>query len=186
MRKFFIFASLVMLVLRATAADVSLTTAQSAAMDFLQRNAKGNVLTGSAANSVKLLHSEANSSIAAKAVYYIFNSDENFVIVSGDDRAPQILAYGDRPFDLNAMPDNMRFWLSTYKEQIEYLQAHPGLKIDPMDKFNHQLNTPNIEPMLTAKWAVTDYFDRSIIGSSYQQIDASSQSDFDVQLRWKF
>jgi hypothetical protein len=40
--------------------------------------------------------------------------------------------------------------------------------------------------MLTAKWGVTDYFDRNTIGSSYQQIDASSQSDLDVQLRWKF
>ena len=39
---------------------------------------------------------------------------------------------------------------------------------------------------LTAKWGVTDYFDRHTIGSSYQQIDASSQSDLDVQLRWKF
>jgi hypothetical protein len=40
--------------------------------------------------------------------------------------------------------------------------------------------------MLTAKWGVTDYFDRNTIGSSYQQIDASSMSDLDVQLRWKF
>ena len=39
---------------------------------------------------------------------------------------------------------------------------------------------------LTAKVGVTDYFDRAVIGSSYQQIDASSQTDLDVQLRWKF
>lgn len=39
---------------------------------------------------------------------------------------------------------------------------------------------------LTAKIGVTDYFDRSVIGSSYQQIDASSQTDLDVQVRWKF
>jgi len=40
--------------------------------------------------------------------------------------------------------------------------------------------------MLTAKVGITDYFDRSTIGSSYQQIAASSQTDLDVQLRWKF
>jgi hypothetical protein len=40
--------------------------------------------------------------------------------------------------------------------------------------------------MLTAKCGVTDYFDRNTIGSSYQLIDASSQSDLDVQVRWKF
>ena len=39
---------------------------------------------------------------------------------------------------------------------------------------------------LTAKTGVTDYFDRSTIGSSYQQINASSQTDLDVQIRWKF
>lgn len=39
---------------------------------------------------------------------------------------------------------------------------------------------------LTAKLGVTDYFDRTTIGSSYQQIDGSSTTDLDVQLRWKF
>ena len=39
--------------------------------------------------------------------------------------------------------------------------------------------------MLTAKLGTTNYFDRSTIGSSYQQIKASSQTDLDVQLRWR-
>ncbi len=40
--------------------------------------------------------------------------------------------------------------------------------------------------ILTAKFGTTDYFDRSVIGTSYQQINGSSQSDLDFQLRWKF
>ncbi len=40
--------------------------------------------------------------------------------------------------------------------------------------------------MLTAKIGISDYFDRTTIGSSYQQVDASSLSDLDLQLRWKF
>ena len=40
--------------------------------------------------------------------------------------------------------------------------------------------------MLTAKLGITNYFDLSTIGSSYQQINHSSQSDLDLQLRWKF
>ena len=40
--------------------------------------------------------------------------------------------------------------------------------------------------MLTAKLGITNYFDRSTIGSSYQQINRSSQTDLDLQLRWKF
>ena len=40
--------------------------------------------------------------------------------------------------------------------------------------------------MLTAKMGVTNYFDRSTIGSSYQQINRSSQTDLDLQVRCKF
>ena len=40
--------------------------------------------------------------------------------------------------------------------------------------------------IVTAKFGTTDYFDRPVIGSSYQQIDGSSQSDVDLQVRWKF
>lgn len=40
--------------------------------------------------------------------------------------------------------------------------------------------------MLTAKIGISDYFDRNTIGSSYQQVDASSLSDLDLQLRWKY
>ena len=39
---------------------------------------------------------------------------------------------------------------------------------------------------LTAKVGISDYFDRTAIGSSYQQVDASSLSDLDLQVRWKF
>ena len=37
----------------------------------------------------------------------------------------------------------------------------------------------------TVKLGVTNYFDRDHIGSSYQQINASSQSDLDLQLHWR-
>ena len=40
--------------------------------------------------------------------------------------------------------------------------------------------------MITAKIGTVNYFDRSAIGTGYQQIDASSQNDLDLQLRWKF
>ena len=39
---------------------------------------------------------------------------------------------------------------------------------------------------VTAKFGITRYFDRSTIGSGLQEINSSSQSDLDLQLRWKF
>ena len=38
---------------------------------------------------------------------------------------------------------------------------------------------------LTAKIGMTDYFDRVVIGSSYQQVDGSSLTDLDLQMRLK-
>lgn len=40
--------------------------------------------------------------------------------------------------------------------------------------------------MVTAKIGVTNYFDRSKISSSYQEINGSSMTDIDAQIRWKF
>lgn len=47
------------------------------------------------------------------------------------------------------------------------------------DILNHRL-------MAIAKIGVTDYFDRTAIGSGLQLIDGSSMADIDFQLRWKF
>ena len=151
MRKLFLLVTLLMTVIQVSAADVSLATAQAKAVNYLQNMAKDNRLAALPANGVKLLHIESNSTRAAQAVYYIFNSDRGFVIVSGDDRAQTILAHGDSPLDLKRMPDNMKFWLSTYKKQLEYLQAHPGLAVD-QPKLSRNLNAGKVEPLLTAEW----------------------------------
>ena len=39
--------------------------------------------------------------------------------------------------------------------------------------------------MLTLKGGVTNYFDRSTVGSGYQQVEGSSLADIDLQVRWK-
>lgn len=44
----------------------------------------------------------------------------------------------------------------------------------------------NSHLMAIMKLGTTDYFDRNHISSGYQRIDRSSQTDLDLQLRWKF
>lgn len=39
---------------------------------------------------------------------------------------------------------------------------------------------------MTARIATTNYFDQSTIGTGLQQIDRSSMTDLEMQLRWKF
>ena len=138
-------------VMQVSAADVNLAQASATARRFLTANAKVKGFQGVSAGDLKLIHTEKNSSSATQAAYYIFNSSRGFIIVSGDDRAHQILAHGDRPLDMKRMPDNMKFWLGTYKKQIEFLQAHPGMVVD-QPKLNKSLRTPDVAPLLTAEW----------------------------------
>ena len=151
MKKLLFLAALLFATMQVTAANVNLQMAKATAHRFMQSQVAGTRFNGVPTSDVKLLHAEANSTRTDLSVYYIFNSSAGFIIVAGDDRAQEILAYGDRPLDMKHMPENMKFWLGTYKTQIEYLQAHPGLVVDkPM--LNKRLTTPTIAPMLTAEW----------------------------------
>lgn len=151
MQKITLFISLLLLaVMPITAANVDLSMARFTAQRFIDHSVAGKRLAG-APTSVKLLHAEANSSLAGVATYYIYNSEQGFVIVAGDDRAQEILAHGDRPLDLDRMPANMKYWLSTYKRQIEFLQAHPGIVVEKPKRGKRLMNT-TIAPLLTAEW----------------------------------
>ncbi len=46
--------------------------------------------------------------------------------------------------------------------------------------------TPSKRLMASAKFQTNDYFDRSAIGSGLQRIDASSQSELELQVKWTF
>jgi len=150
MKKLLLLVTLLLAVMQISAANVDLAEATSTAKRYVNTN-KAKRLQGASASSLKLIHTELNSANVAQAAYYIFNYNKGFVIVSGDDRAHLVLAHGDRPLDMKRMPDNMKFWLGTYKKQIEYLQAHPGLVVDkPTPKRSQRIG--DVAPLLTAEW----------------------------------
>ena len=66
----------------------------------------------------------ATAPSAAESSYYVFNvgTGDGFVIVSGDDRTPEILGYADSgSFSEDNMPDGLRWLLDGYAEQMEWL-----------------------------------------------------------------
>lgn len=69
-----------------------------------------------AATSDDIVAATATKSLSADKAFYVFNHGlSSFVIVSGDERMPEILGYSDSgAFVLENMPDNMRNWLSYY------------------------------------------------------------------------
>jgi hypothetical protein len=67
-------------------------------------------------------------SAATEAYYYIFNigGDEGFIIISGDDRADDVLGYATQGhFDIDGIPANFRNWLSLYRAELKSLSEAP-------------------------------------------------------------
>ena len=135
-----------------TAANVDSRAAQAKAVQFMNSQ-PGTRFMASSAN-LRLTHAEKSSVKTDCNDFYVFNYDGGgFVIVSGDDRAEEILGYGDGTLDMDRIPCNMRWWLSTYKEQIEYLLAHPAEKVNRLSDNSTMLNaTTVVSPMLTCIW----------------------------------
>ncbi|MBQ6080650.1 MAG: C10 family peptidase [Muribaculaceae bacterium] len=152
MRKFLLCAAVLFVAIQAWASPVDLRTAQSHAQRFIQQKLYDGKLLAPISGELKLAYVEMNSKMLDRAVYYVFNTNNGFVIVSGDDRAEQILGYGDYPIDMNTIPCNMRAWLGTYKDQLEYLQAHEELQVVTPSMMAPSFTTPSVEPLLTAMW----------------------------------
>ena len=108
---------------------VSLETAKMVANNVYTQ------VTGMQKNAVTLtLYSDktisnTHKSINQEVYYYIFNtSDSGFVIVSGDKRAIPVLAYStEGNFDTTDMPDNIKWWFSTYEDQIDIAKSHSAV-----------------------------------------------------------
>ena len=112
------------------AADVDAVGAQALATEFLQSCNAGKLMSPGGI-SLRLAYTEQSPSRPGSADYYVFNSDrgDGFVIVAGDDRAEQILAYGEQALDMAALPPNLQWWLDQYKAQIEWLAEQAGVNV---------------------------------------------------------
>ena len=58
-----------------------------------------------------------------KPLYYVVNTAtgqkaQGFMILSADDLAPALLAYGNEPFELAAMPEHVKDWMLGYEQAI--------------------------------------------------------------------
>lgn len=131
--------------------------AKSIASNFATNNLKGNKHKG----EIKLLLSSSQISTnkelrTDKEAYYIFSSSESaeFIIVSGDERMPSILAYSDENgFDNANIPPNVQYWLESYTDA--YLSL-----TDDTDNTGEALSTINpngVKPLLTDnRWGQDD------------------------------
>lgn len=119
-KRFFIVALCSSLALSLYAAPRTVQQAQQIADAFI--GSAGN-LKKVAGASTRLAYMRSGDS---QPLFYVFNRDAGFVIVSADDRAPEILGYSDAgPFDVDSLPDNFRYLLNSYAAELESLAAAP-------------------------------------------------------------
>ena len=148
--KILLFVSLVLIVVQGWAAPVDLSQAQSVAQNFTVAN--GGFYAPSVNGGLRLAYAEQSSKIKNQPVFYVFNSADSYVIVAGDDRAEDVLAYGEGHFDINEIPCGMRCLLNIYKEDIEYLQVHPNLKVEKYSQGTPSLTASSVSPLLNTNW----------------------------------
>lgn len=121
--------------------------AKQKAIDFMK--SKG-MITGKQDAKVVAKSQLQKAAKNATPYYYVFNAGENngFVIVSGDDRADEILGYATKGnFDNSNVPINMQGWLQSYSEQIKSLNDDAGTlrMIKPASK-------TAVAPLITTQW----------------------------------
>ena len=121
----------VLAVAQMAAAPVDAQTARAKASRYITRIAsEGRHKAPAKASDIKLVLTQASKAIAGQAAYYVFNTNDSYIIVSGDNRAREVLAFGDRPLDIDNIPCNMQLWLMSYQEQLDYLLSHPDLVVE--------------------------------------------------------
>lgn len=127
------------------AADITGGDAKAIAEKFFAQQGGANRVSG-VATDLRLVYEGTNGKASD---YYVFNRGTNagYVVVAGEDRAAQVLGYADSgSFDSNNIPENMKWWLSEYAAEIEYLRSHPELSATAPAKSASFKN--DIEPLL--------------------------------------
>ena len=141
------------------AQEVSIDVAKSRALDFLSRQSIGPKFAKGTTSSTDLKLAYTSKS-EAKTCFYVFNvgDDEGFVIAGGDESARQILGYCDHgTFDYDKAPENFKWWLGQYTEQIARAEEPDEANRTDEDvvctrKTKSKKTRESVEPLIKTKW----------------------------------
>ena len=188
MKKFLLMLTTAMLAMSLSAAPVDQVTAKKIAQSFLTNELYAGQIMAPAATHPVLLKAEMGSVKLNTPVYYIYNTSTTFIVVAGDDRADQILMVGDRPLkDINNLPLGMQDMLGQYKDQIMFLQEHPGLQPTSVETPNPSFNATTYGPLLTCNWdQEAPYYNQCKFGSYQCLTGCPATSASMVFYFWKY
>lgn len=150
-KKLFLTLPLMLLGAATFAQTVSEEEALGKALGFLssQRHARGN-------NSDVRLTLAHKAAMQDETFYYVFNNQAGgFVIIGGDEVADDVLGYTENgSFDIDQLPANFRWWLSTYEQAISHsirVQRANGGYATRGPK-QARIALPNIPHLMQTQW----------------------------------
>ncbi len=147
--KSFLLMGCALLAMCVAASEVSVSDAQTKALRFL--NQRPGTMLSMSAQELKLVHVEPAQTGRNIADFYVFNAEDgsSFVIVAGDDRATDVLAYGPHALDMKTVPCNMQWLLNQYKRQLTFLREHPEMSVS---KTAARSATVPVSPLVSCTW----------------------------------
>ena len=171
--------------LTVNAGNIGVNAARQTASDFMKHKfAAKSMFNAPATADFKLAYTE-KSSVEGNA-YYVFNiQGGGWVIIAGDDRAKQVLAYGDKGnIDMNDLPGNMKDYLTLYKNQIEEMQSYKG-KVVPLKAQNR---TTVVEPLTKSIWGQSNPFNRQCpqLSDGYPPVGCGPLALAQIVYYWKY
>ena len=147
------FVAMLALVILGTASSLATPISESEALQraiaFIQQRGKTIDLPSNVRRAPT--HGAGNTAEA----YYVFNlQDEGgFVVVSGDDRTPAILGYADSgSFNVDDIPDGLRYLLGQYADEMAWLDAHPEYAEQDVAASRAASVRQPVAPLLQSRW----------------------------------
>jgi len=134
------------------ARELSESEALSRAGAFLSSTQNGMKHAPSGKQNLKLAYKSAKS-------FYVFDRGigDGFVIVSANDRMPEVLGYSDSgTFDYQTLPPDMKWWLAEYEKEIRDFLASDNSSLLSFVPEKASDSREMIAPLVTTKWNQSD------------------------------
>ncbi len=173
MKKIICFFCSIVFLFQVSAKEVNIDQARKVAEDFLL-NMSGFRLKST--SSVKIYdvgdifkygNNILKSTTNENRDIFAFNigNDEGFILISGDDAAPPILAYSmEGSISADNIPPNTFEWLNSYRTYIQYLQDNNIQQSETVKaawdgtENNVEVANPIVSPLISTKWGQGTYY----------------------------
>ena len=139
----------------------NISDATRIANHFVQGNLINLYKSGISLKASSSIISAGDEAKSDKDAYYVFTStsdEAGFVIVSGDERMPDVLAYSEfGSFNVDSIPSNVLYWLDCYKEAFISLNNDKTNESKPLESVNPE----GVAPLLgSTAWGQGDPYNR--------------------------